>query len=193
METRIPGGPHIKTRGIVALGFQTNITHFLCCRRDRGHGGLSPEDLPPLSPCTGPPPHHTGAAKSKCQSGRRRCIPSRGQSVVATEGSFAPKTFPPLIYFLIVKQKPGSARRHPSLCFEEGPPPRARSHPPCCLIHDAPHMKPIAAWGRVMWGPVAAEAAPDPGGQVSPAGCLGDFYECDLNNPVLGGPDWPLR
>lgn len=46
METRIPGGPHIKTRGIAALGFQTNITHFLCCLRDRGHGGLSPEDLP---------------------------------------------------------------------------------------------------------------------------------------------------
>lgn len=46
METRIPGGPHIKTRGIAALGFKTNITHFLCCLRDRGHGGLSPEDLP---------------------------------------------------------------------------------------------------------------------------------------------------
>lgn len=27
-----------------------------------------------------------------------------------------------LIYFLIVKQKPGSGRRHPSLCFEDGPP-----------------------------------------------------------------------
>lgn len=46
METRIPGGPHIKTRVIAALGFKTNITHFLCCLRDRGHGGLSPEDLP---------------------------------------------------------------------------------------------------------------------------------------------------
>lgn len=89
METRIPGGPHIKTRGIVALGFQTNITHFLCCLRDRGHGGLSPEDLPPLSPSTSPPPHPTGAAKSKCQSRRRRCIPLRGQLVVATEGSVA--------------------------------------------------------------------------------------------------------
>lgn len=89
METRIPGGPHIKTRGIVALGFQTNITHFLCCLRDRGHGGLSPEDLPPLSPSTSPPPHPTGAAKSKCQSRRRRCIPLKGQLVVATEGSVA--------------------------------------------------------------------------------------------------------
>ena len=89
METRIPGGPHIKTRGIAALGFQTNITHFLCCLRDRGHGGLSPEDLPPLSPSTSPPPHPTRAAKSKCQSRRRRCIPSKGQLVVATEGSVA--------------------------------------------------------------------------------------------------------
>lgn len=44
---------------------------------------------PPLSPSTGPPPHPTGAAKSKCQSRRRRCIPSRGQLVVATEGSVA--------------------------------------------------------------------------------------------------------
>ena len=89
METRIPGGPHIKTRGIAALGFQTNITHFLCCLRDRGHGSLSPEDLPPLSPSTGPPPHPTGAAKSKCQSRRRRCIPSKGQLVLATGGSVA--------------------------------------------------------------------------------------------------------
>lgn len=44
---------------------------------------------PPLSPSTSPPPHPTGAAKSKCQSRRRRCIPSRGQLVVATEGSVA--------------------------------------------------------------------------------------------------------
>lgn len=42
---------------------------------------------PPLSPSTSSPPHPTGAAKSKCQSRRRRCIPSRGQLVVATEGS----------------------------------------------------------------------------------------------------------
>lgn len=74
--------------------FQTNITHFLCCRRDRGHGRLSPEDLPPLSPSTGPPALHTGAAKSKCQSGRGRCIPSRGQSVVATQGSLH-RSLPP--------------------------------------------------------------------------------------------------
>lgn len=57
-------------------------------------------------------------------------------------------------------------------------------------------MKPIAAWGRVTWGPVAAPpaagAAPDPSVQVSPAWCRGDFYECDLNHPVLGGLDWPL-
>lgn len=44
---------------------------------------------PPLSPSTGPPPHPAGAAKSKCQSRRRRCIPSRGQLVVVTEGSVA--------------------------------------------------------------------------------------------------------
>lgn len=114
METRIPGGPHIKTRGIVALGFQTNITHFLCCLRDRGHGGLSPEDLPPLSPSTSPPPHPTGAAKSKCQSRRRRCIPLRGQLVVATEGSVAclrirlfihDQPIQLQIYFLGAKQK----------------------------------------------------------------------------------------
>lgn len=114
METRIPGGPHIKTRGIVALGFQTNITHFLCCLRDRGHGGLSPEDLPPLSPSTSPPPHPTGAAKSKCQSRRRRCIPLRGQLVVATEGSVAclrirlfihDQPIQLKIYFLGAKQK----------------------------------------------------------------------------------------
>lgn len=89
METRVPGGPHIKTREFVALGFQTNITHFLCCLRDRGHGALSPEDLGPLllSPCTSPPPRP--AAKSKRQSRRRCCIPSRGQLVAATEGSVA--------------------------------------------------------------------------------------------------------
>lgn len=91
METRIPGGPHIKTGGSVALGFQTNITHFLCCLRDRGHGGLSAEDLAPLllSPSTSPLPHPT--AKSKRQSRRRCCIPPKGQLpvVVATAGSFA--------------------------------------------------------------------------------------------------------
>lgn len=114
METRIPGGPHIKTRGIAALGFQTNITHFLCCLRDRGHDGLSPEDLPPLSPSTSPPPHPTGAAKSKCQSRSRRRIPSRGQLVVATEGSVARLDFKkkksfydrPQIYSLGLKQRP---------------------------------------------------------------------------------------
>lgn len=108
METRIPGGPHIKTRGIAALAFQTNITHFLCCLRDRGHDGLSPEDLPPPPPPyplhathTPPstpsryhlpsslPPHPTGAAKSKCQSRSGRCIPSGAPLLVATDGSAA--------------------------------------------------------------------------------------------------------
>lgn len=56
-------------------------------------------------------------------------------------------------------------------------------------------MKPIAAWGRVMWGPCdvgAGSSAADPRVQVSPAWCPGDFYECDLHNPVLGGLDWRL-
>lgn len=68
---------------------------------------------PPLSPSTSPPPHPTGAAKSKCQSRRRRCIPSRGQLVVATDRSVAclrrrlkkkniPKKY--YIYFHGVKQ-----------------------------------------------------------------------------------------
>lgn len=125
METRIPGGPHIKTRGIAALGFQTNITHFLCCLRDRGgmtvylqrispapprpththnptpphHPSVLPPSLFPLSPSTSLPPHPTGAAKSKCQSRSGRCIPSRGQLVVATEGSVA-------CFRLFVKKKP---------------------------------------------------------------------------------------
>lgn len=108
METRIPGGPHIKTRGIAALAFQTNITHFLCCLRDRGHDSLSPENLPPRPPPyplhathTPPstpsryhlpsslPPHPTGAAKSKCQSQSGRCIPSGAPLLVATDGSAA--------------------------------------------------------------------------------------------------------
>lgn len=86
METRIPGGPHIKTRGMAALGFQTNITHFLCCLRDRrgarrfiSRGSPLPPHAPSLSPSTVPLPHPTGAAKSKRQSRERCCIPRRGQ------------------------------------------------------------------------------------------------------------------
>lgn len=93
-----PRWPHTsKQAGIVALGFQTNITHFLCCPGDGGrgggHSGLSPEDLPhpTLSPSTGPLPHPTGAAKSNCQSRRRCCIPLKGQLVAATEGFAAVK------------------------------------------------------------------------------------------------------
>lgn len=50
METRIPGGPHIKTRGIAALSFQTNITHFLCCLRDRGAWRFISRGSPPPTP-----------------------------------------------------------------------------------------------------------------------------------------------
>lgn len=72
---------------------------------------------PPLSPSTGPPPHHTGAAKSKCQSGRRRRIPSRGQSVVATEGSFAPKSFPAPDLFPRCTTKAGFCAMTPQSVF----------------------------------------------------------------------------
>lgn len=65
--------------------------------------------------------------------------------------------------------------------------PQAHSRPPCCLIHDVPHMKPIPVWGRVMWGPVAAPAAPDP--CVQDEWCLCHFYERD---PESGGSGPPL-
>lgn len=92
METRIPGGPHIKTIGIPALGFQANITHFLCCLRDRGHSGLSQEDLPPRYRL--PPAHHhpipQEPLKANVSQGGKGCrIPSKGQLVVVTGESLA--------------------------------------------------------------------------------------------------------
>lgn len=159
---------------MVALGFQTNITHFLCCRRDRGHGGLSPEDLPPhppthhhrLSPSTGPPPHHTGAAKSKCQSGRRRCIPPRGQSLVATQGSFALKLFPASDLCPGCKTtKPGFPHNgHLETCFLK----MAAPHPWCCLIHGT--YETCSCVGPCDVGAQEPrQAAPDPCVQVVPA------------------------
>lgn len=44
---------------------------------------------PPAIALQRPTAQHTGAAKSKCQSGRRRCIPSRGQPVVAPPAASA--------------------------------------------------------------------------------------------------------
>jgi len=66
---------------------QTSLTFFVVW----GTGGMVfiSRGSPPLSPSTSPLPHPTGAAKSKCQSRRRWCIPSKGQLVVATEGSVA--------------------------------------------------------------------------------------------------------
>lgn len=53
-------------------------------------------------------------------------------------------------------------------------------------------MKPIPVWGRVMWGPVAAPAAPDP--CVQDEWCLCHFYERDpdVPDPSAAGPPLPL-
>lgn len=70
---------------------QTSLTFFVVWGTGGGRGArrFISRGSPPLSPSTSPLPHPTGAAKSKCQSRRRRCIPSKGQLVVATEGSVA--------------------------------------------------------------------------------------------------------
>jgi len=64
-------GPHIKTRGIAA---PTNITHFLCCVRDRGARRFISRGSPPaiaFQPARRPGPQEP-RKKSKCQSRRRR-------------------------------------------------------------------------------------------------------------------------
>lgn len=69
---------------------QTSLTFFVVWGTGGARRFISRGSPPhPLSPSTSPLPHPTGAAKSKCQSRRRRCIPSKGQLVVATEGSVA--------------------------------------------------------------------------------------------------------
>jgi len=149
---------------------------------------------PPLSPSTGPPPHPTGAAKSKCQSRRRRCIPPRGQLVVATEGSVVflrRRLFKNLLFkvfkssyrcisLLLCFKSPcmmtPSSRCSP--CFEDNCPAYLPHSAQCSLlsymtlslIHDVPHINLLLSQaGEGL--PVAARgaAAPAPSVQVIPA------------------------